>query len=158
MEGTKKIKSTSFHQYSWNSEVETTWISLISWHHKTSTKYWVKQCSKVIFPSEVPIVLGKCLSKSYHVGRKIVTYNLISKSIGRKSKRKFYVWPSIPIPVWLFIVLYAQAGGLTHWLVMPFTLWSGENIDFIWLIDKHEIKIVCKNNKWCLLFFSKLVI
>ena len=122
------------------------------------TKYWVKQCSKVIFPSEVPIVLGKCLSKSYHVGRKIVTYNLISKSIGRKSKRKFYVWPSIPIPVWLFIVLYAQAGGLTHWLVMPFTLWSGAKIDFIWLIDKHEIKIVCKNNKWCLLFCSKLVI
>ena len=36
MEGTKKIKSTSFHLYSWNSEVETNWISLISWHHKTS--------------------------------------------------------------------------------------------------------------------------
>ena len=36
MEGTKKIKSMSFHQYSWNSEVETTWISLIGWHHKTS--------------------------------------------------------------------------------------------------------------------------
>ena len=82
-------------------------------------------------------------SKSYHVGRKIVTYNLISKSIGRKSKRKFYVWPSIPIPVWLFIVLYAQAGGLTHWLVMPLTLWSGAKIDFIWLMDKHKIKIVC---------------
>ena len=39
MEGMKKIKSTSFHQYSWNSEVETTWISLIGWHHKTSTTY-----------------------------------------------------------------------------------------------------------------------
>ena len=39
MEGTKKIKSTSFHQYSWNSEVETTWISLIGWHHKTSSTY-----------------------------------------------------------------------------------------------------------------------
>ena len=38
MEGMKKIKSTSFHQYSWNSEVETTWISLIGWHHKTSTE------------------------------------------------------------------------------------------------------------------------
>ena len=25
-----------FHQYSWNSGVETTWISLIGWHHKTS--------------------------------------------------------------------------------------------------------------------------
>ena len=40
MEGTKKIKSTSFHQYSWNSEVETTWISLIGWYHKTSSVYW----------------------------------------------------------------------------------------------------------------------
>ena len=39
MEGTKKIKSTSFHQYSWNSEVETTWISLFGWHHKTSSTY-----------------------------------------------------------------------------------------------------------------------
>ena len=39
MEGTKKIKSMSFHQYSGNSEVETTWISLIGWHHKTSTIY-----------------------------------------------------------------------------------------------------------------------
>ena len=35
----KKIKSTSFHQYSWNSEEETTWISLIGWHHKTFTIY-----------------------------------------------------------------------------------------------------------------------
>ena len=41
MEGMKKIKSTSFHQYSWNSEVETTWISLIGWHHKTSSTYIV---------------------------------------------------------------------------------------------------------------------
>ena len=37
--GDKKIKSTSFHQYSWISDVETTWISLIGWHHKTSTTY-----------------------------------------------------------------------------------------------------------------------
>ena len=29
----------SFHQYSWNSEVEATWISLIGWHHKTSNTY-----------------------------------------------------------------------------------------------------------------------
>ena len=43
MEGTKKIKSKSFHQYSWNSEVETIWISLIGWHHKTSTIYIPKQ-------------------------------------------------------------------------------------------------------------------
>ena len=41
MEGTKKIKSMSFHQYSWYSEVEKTWISLISWHHKTSNVYVV---------------------------------------------------------------------------------------------------------------------
>ena len=38
MEGTKK-KSTSFQEYSWNSEVEATWISLIGWHNKTSTIY-----------------------------------------------------------------------------------------------------------------------
>ena len=38
MEGTKKIKSRSFHQYSWNSEVDTTWISLIGWPNKTSNR------------------------------------------------------------------------------------------------------------------------
>ena len=27
------------YQYSWNSKVETTWISLICWHHKTSITY-----------------------------------------------------------------------------------------------------------------------
>ena len=37
VEGTKKIKTLSFHQYSWNSEVEKTWITLIGWPHKTST-------------------------------------------------------------------------------------------------------------------------
>ena len=41
VEGTKKIKTMSFHQYSWNSEVETTWISLIGWSQKTSNKYSV---------------------------------------------------------------------------------------------------------------------
>ena len=47
--GDKKIKSRSFHQYSWNSEVETIWISLISWHHKTSNKLvqgTIKICKK----------------------------------------------------------------------------------------------------------------
>ena len=53
MEGTKKIKSMSFHQYSWNSEVETTWISLIGWHHKTSTKYvpkYAELCRGKLYP------------------------------------------------------------------------------------------------------------
>ena len=45
MEETKKIKSTSFH--SWNSEVETTWISLIGWHHKKSTPF-----GSIISPSK----------------------------------------------------------------------------------------------------------
>ena len=31
--GRKKIKWTSFHQYSWISEIETTWISLITPYH-----------------------------------------------------------------------------------------------------------------------------
>ena len=39
MEGTKRIKSWSFHQYSRNSEGETTWISLVGWPHKTSNVY-----------------------------------------------------------------------------------------------------------------------
>ena len=39
MEGMKKIKLMSFHQYSSNSEVEATWASLIGWPHKTSNIY-----------------------------------------------------------------------------------------------------------------------
>jgi hypothetical protein len=39
VEGTKKLKTMSFHQYSWNSEVETTWISLNGWPYKMSTVY-----------------------------------------------------------------------------------------------------------------------
>ena len=31
--------SGSFHQYSWNSEVETTWKSLICWQHRMSNIY-----------------------------------------------------------------------------------------------------------------------
>ena len=45
MEGTKKIKPKWIHQYSWNFEVETTWISLIGWLHKTSTKYIMSKTS-----------------------------------------------------------------------------------------------------------------
>ena len=32
--------SRSFHQNSWNSEVETAWISLICWQHKTSNAHY----------------------------------------------------------------------------------------------------------------------
>ena len=46
MEGMKKIKSMSFHQYSWNSEVKTT--SLIGWHHKTSSKYYIRAQLKLV--------------------------------------------------------------------------------------------------------------
>ena len=43
-EGTKKIKTTLFHWYSWNSKVETTWKSLICWRHRTSNTYWGTYC------------------------------------------------------------------------------------------------------------------
>ena len=42
MEGTKKkVKSRSFQQYLWNSEIYTTWINLIGWPHKTSSIYYL---------------------------------------------------------------------------------------------------------------------
>ena len=64
MEGTKKIKSMSFHQYSWNSEVETTWISMIGWHHKTSTKYLPRQINVVKkFPSSSLFLGAPCCQK-----------------------------------------------------------------------------------------------
>ena len=56
MEGMKKIKSTSFHQYSWNSEVETIWISLIGWHHKTSNTHTCCGSQPGIMPSHIWIV------------------------------------------------------------------------------------------------------
>ena len=39
--------SRSFHQYSWSSEVETTWKSLICWWHRTSNIY---SCYCQFFP------------------------------------------------------------------------------------------------------------
>ena len=53
MKGTKKIKSMSFHQYSWNSEVEKYWISLIGWHHKTSTVYCIGMWRRTILLSRL---------------------------------------------------------------------------------------------------------
>ena len=47
--GDKKIKTTLFHQYSWNSEVETTCVSLIGWPHKTSIIYDAALYQKYIF-------------------------------------------------------------------------------------------------------------
>ena len=37
--GTKKLKSKPFNQYSWSSEVESTWTSLIHWPYRTSSMY-----------------------------------------------------------------------------------------------------------------------
>ena len=89
MEGTKKIKSTSFHQYSWNSEVETNWISLIGWHHKTSSiyllarifaKYLVREIEIWMLPQKVfyPIVVlnAWCFS--------IINHNRVSCSLFNK--------------------------------------------------------------------------
>ena len=45
----------SFHQYSWNSEVETTWISFIGWHHKISTIYLLYLCNEGDFCTFVNI-------------------------------------------------------------------------------------------------------
>ena len=75
MEGTKKIKSTSFHQYSWNFEVETTWISLIGWPHKTSTKYYVlKVGDKTYRESFLRINFYHASEKVLTIGRYKVGY------------------------------------------------------------------------------------
>ena len=62
MEGTKKIKSTSFHQYSWNSEVETTWISLIGWQHKTSSMQVWEFINQKLWRRWWPIAVQKSLA------------------------------------------------------------------------------------------------
>ena len=67
MEGMKKIKSTSFHQYSWNSEVETTWISLIGWHHKTSNKYVANVQIELLI--EKLAIFAKKFDSFYSIGR-----------------------------------------------------------------------------------------
>jgi hypothetical protein len=43
----KNFKKMSFHQYSWNSEVEKTWISLIGWPHKSFIAYVKSFCMHV---------------------------------------------------------------------------------------------------------------
>ena len=46
--GQKKMKPKSFHQYSWNSEVETTWINLICWPYRTSSTVLHKVCVRKV--------------------------------------------------------------------------------------------------------------
>ena len=97
MEGTKKLKSTSFHQYSWSSEVETTWISLIGWHHKTSNLELIKLNMQVVQPlwgagwplSLALTVLITSLSfkaevqgrKSRHVFLSILTWRVLERAM-----------------------------------------------------------------------------
>ena len=57
----------SFHLNQWNSEVETTWISLIGWSLRTSISY--------TFTSLVHHIL--CIVK--HVGMKIIAFTVTSK-------------------------------------------------------------------------------
>ena len=45
--GTKKKILSSFHPYSWNSEVETTWKSLIDWRHRTFNIYLLQLSKNV---------------------------------------------------------------------------------------------------------------
>ena len=68
MEGMKRIKSMSFHQYSWNSEAETTPISLIGWHHKTSTIYCPKEIC--IIPSAAPALFFRLLGTAFTAVRR----------------------------------------------------------------------------------------
>ena len=67
VEGTKKVKTKSFHQYSLNFEVEKTWISLIGWPHKTSIKEWEFKAEKkrnvqLCFMSYGPILVWVMVS------------------------------------------------------------------------------------------------
>ena len=50
--------SRSFHQYSWKSEVETKWKSLICWRHRTSIVYHLL-CSPIIHNFR-PLKYGFC--------------------------------------------------------------------------------------------------
>ena len=61
--GTNKIQTISFHQYSWNSEVETSWISLIGWPHRTSSKYL---CKRIIADSAqgLFVSIGACIDRT----------------------------------------------------------------------------------------------
>ena len=86
MEGMKKMKSMSFHQYSWNSEVETTWISLIGWHHKTST---TELLTGVVI-NDVWIKIELSSSWSYTIQNHIATINEPKVSISVKNWRHFF--------------------------------------------------------------------
>ena len=89
MEGTKKNKSMSFHQYSWNSELETTWISLIGWHHKTSIiyyttvyielKFFLLKCSRLLL-----LPTSRCLSLVYGLALLLCSFNGSFSFFGEK--------------------------------------------------------------------------
>ena len=105
----QKIILRWFQLYSWNSEVETTWISLIGWPHRTSNVY--VQIWNLIFPlvdnHNVPIELwflctwsifikitvkGDCfeIGMSWHF--KFVVSNVLCMSSADSLMTKFEYW------------------------------------------------------------------
>ena len=89
------MKSMSFHQYSWNSEVDTTWISLIGWHHKTSSSSmtfsknswevfyckWAVSAHKIVILVKLNrVFFCKCIANLMQVVRKKKSRYLASKA------------------------------------------------------------------------------
>ena len=53
----RKLMECFFHQYSWNVEVETTWISFIGWPLKTTRQYYVPTLTIINdFPFKVHLI------------------------------------------------------------------------------------------------------
>ena len=105
MEETKKIKSTSFHQYSWNSEVETKWISLIVWHHNTSNKH--------------PCILG-CKTQ-HNTGINLRT-NETGPFLRSKVKRIYLNSDKYPLPEFISTIKWTPS--LLYKTLMSLRLWN----------------------------------
>ena len=100
---TKKLKS--IHQYSWNSEVETTWISLLFWPHRTSNTYAVSNFHKF----KPPITF-----ESLHTGNliAIASHRMLKKVLSYLHCDRFYlnlfhilikIWCS-NLQIWYFAI------------------------------------------------------
>ena len=96
--GTQKFKSRLFHQFSWNFEAETTWISLICWLHKVSTKERLLYLDEWInyFNFFSGLMMAKRRKKANWEKKILVFLQISNTSV---------MWAGIPTRVYIFFNL-----------------------------------------------------
>ena len=126
MRGTVSKKRRSFHWFSRNSELEATWVSLISWPHKMSNKYVVS----------VYLVMQYFVNYiRFYVRCKIEKSNWLS-IILNPEPFKFFRLSGAPT-IYTFNIFFAHWSKLT---LIPFLIWRTFDHSRRWDPDSNPLE------------------